>query len=119
MWTLSGVLTHVVSPVLAIVDLFVDDYSYSLKKSHVFASLIPPLAWFSVASVLCVLKVDFGRGNPYPYFFMNYFSPVGLFGFKNGKIPQIGSVYWIIFIFFLITFISWIYYKFCKTKKQN
>ena len=93
-WSLSGYLTHVISPILAPIDFFVDEYRVPLKVKHVFATELPPLVYFSTASVLGILHVDFGRGVFYPYFFLNYTSPAGIFGFSNEFPFIIGSFYW-------------------------
>ena len=54
-WSFSSILTHVVVPILSIVDFFLEDYSMVLTKNHVFASLIPPFIYFVFASILCFL----------------------------------------------------------------
>ena len=117
-WTFSSVLTHVVVPALSIADFFVNERIRPLKK-HVYYSLLPPLFYFIFASVLCLNNVDFGRGDPYPYFFMNFRSPVGLFGFDgSGDLPQFGAVYWIILILLLILGLSRLYFRLHpKTRK--
>ena len=69
-WTFSSVLTHVVVPVLSIADFVSNKNIAGLNKKHVQLTLVPPLAYFIFASVLCLLKIDFGRGEPYPYFFI-------------------------------------------------
>ena len=108
-WSLSSLLTHVFTPILAIVDFFVDDYKIIFNKKHIALSLIPPLLYFIFASVLCVLKVDFGRGDAFPYFFMNYYSPAGVFGFSDVKPFVIGSFYWIVLLLLLILGLSALY----------
>lgn len=118
-WSFSSVLTHVVAPVLAIIDFFADGGEVALKRSYVFLAMIPPSVWFAVTSVLCVLQVDFGRGDPFPYFFMDYGSEVGLWGFRmGGGIPQIGSVYWLFVIVSLIFGLSWLYYFLHPAKRK-
>ncbi len=101
-WSLGSILTHLITPVLAVIDFFLDDYSTLLRKRHIFYSLVPPVCYIALTSVLCLLKLDFGRGEPYPYFFMNYFSSAGLFGFSDEFYMPIGSMYWIIIFAFLI-----------------
>lgn len=120
-WTFSSVLTHVVVPVLSIADFVSNKNITGLNKKHVLLTLVPPLAYFIFASVLCVLKIDFGRGEPYPYFFMNFYSEVGLFGFIGKWPPQIGSFYWIVFFCVFIYFLGLLYYAINKklTKKQS
>lgn len=110
-WSFASVLTHVVVPVLSIVDFFTNKSIVKIDKKFVWYTIIPPIIYFIFTSVLCVLKVDFGRGDPYPYFFMNYYSEVGLFGFIAKWPPQIGSFYWFIFFFAFIYGLSILYYK--------
>ncbi len=101
MWYLSNVITHVIVPVLAVIDFFGDRWILPVRKRDAAYALIPLAAWFLFASVLCALRVDFGRGDPYPYFFMDFYSEVGLFGAQAipGERPQLGSFYW--FVLFL------------------
>ncbi len=109
-WSFSSILTHVVVPLLSIVDFFLIDVNLPTKRSYVFYSVIPPLFYFVFSSILSILQVDFGRGDTFPYFFMDLNSEVGLFGFKNGELPQLGTFYWIITILLLILGLSWSYY---------
>ena len=103
-WYLSNVITHVIVPVLAMADFFTNAWIRPLHKRDVLYAMIPPAAWFLFASVLCALRVDFGRGEPYPYFFMDFYSEVGLFGAKAtpGERPMLGSFYWFVLLLALI-----------------
>ena len=113
-WMLSSVLTHVAVPALSILDLLVfQSGGYPFRLRHTFLALLPPLFYFLVAGTLCILRVDFGRGDAFPYFFMDFYSEVGLFGFKGGPLPQMGTVYWILFFILLIWGLSFGYYKAC------
>ena len=101
MWYLSNVLTHVIVPVLAVFDFFADRWILPVRKRDAAYALIPLAAWLLFASILCLLRVDFGKGEPYPYFFMDFYSEVGLFGAQaGGDRPQLGSFYW--FLVFLL-----------------
>ena len=110
-WTFSSILTHVVVPMLAIVDFFVCDAQDVISFKQTFLPLIPPAIYFVFASILSFFKVDFGRGDAYPYFFLNLNSEVGLFGFIGGWTPQIGTFYWIAFLMFFIYGLAFLYYK--------
>ncbi len=79
-WSLSSILTHVAVPVLAIADFFVDDYPLVIRRRHVFYIVAPPAIYTAFVSVLFYMNVDFGRGEPFPYFFFNYNSSVGFLG---------------------------------------
>ena len=56
-----------------------------------------------------VLGVDFGRGEAFPYFFMNYFSPAGIFGFSKNMPYIIGSFYWIAMLVIIIVGLAVLY----------
>ena len=99
-WTFASIVTHVAVPLLSVFDFFTDRQIARIDKGAVPLTLIPPFLYFVFAGILCLLRVDFGRGDPYPYFFMDFYSEVGLFGFIAKWPPKIGSFYW--FVFFLI-----------------
>ncbi len=116
-WTLCNWFTHVVTPVLAIADFFLDDTPITLPKNAVFASLLPPFFYLACALLLENFAVDFGRGVPYPYFFLNYRSPAGLFGF-SGEYPFfIGSFFWLFIFLLLVLGISVLYAKINKRRR--
>ncbi len=112
MWYLSNVITHVIVPVLAILDFFTDRWILPIRKREAVYGLIPPAVWFVFASVLCLLRVDFGRGDPYPYFFMNFYSEAGLFGAQMipGERPQLGSFYWFVLILLVVLGLCYAFY---------
>ena len=110
-WYFASVLTHVVVPILSILDFFTNKNIVKIDKKYVWFSLIPPAAYFIFASILGILGVDFGRGVAYPYFFMDYYSELGLFGFLAGRPPQFGSFYWLVFFLIFIYFLGFAYYK--------
>lgn len=119
-WTASSILTHVLVPVLAVTDLFIDDTMFDLQKKHAYLPILPMVYYFIFATVLSLLKVDFGRGDTFPYFFFNYFSEVGLFGFKGGEIPQMGSMYWFIVIIGMTLGLGALYFNLHPvTKSKN
>ena len=108
-WTAASILTHVAVPILSVVDFFVDTYRVTLLKRHSLIALAPPFLYSVFASILCVMKVDFGRGEPFPYFFFNYYSPAGIFGTSDVMPYRIGSFYWIAFMLFLILGVAALY----------
>ncbi len=118
-WTASSILTHVVVPVTAVMSYFVEVPLKPMNKKYVWFSLIPPFVYFIFGIILSAFKVDFGRGQTYPYFFMNFESEVGLFGFKTEGLFEMGCVYWIIIILLFILGISRIYYKLHSVNKKN
>ncbi len=101
-WAFSNVLTHVVAPILSVVDFFFDEYKFKITKEYILFTTIPPLIYFMFAGMLNILDVDFGRGNNYPYFFLNLKSPVGIFGFSDTPPFILGSFYWILLFLAMI-----------------
>ncbi|MBE5746615.1 MAG: hypothetical protein E7352_00345 [Clostridiales bacterium] len=122
-WTFASVLTHVVVPVLSVVDFFINKSIVKFNKKFVWCSFIPLVYYLIFASVLGAFNVDFGRGEPYPYFFLNFHSEVGLFGFIAKWPPQIGSFYWFVFFGGYIFLLGFVYYKIhanlCKRRKKE
>ena len=101
-WTLSSFLTHVFTPAFAIIDFFLDDYDIVFRKRDILYTTLPPFYYFIFASILGILGIDFGRGDPFPYFFLNYRSPAGFFGFSDQPPYIVGSFYWILLMLLLV-----------------
>lgn len=97
-----NVLTHVVVPLAAIADLFLWRPKKLLYWQFSLA-LIPPIYYLIFASIGYVLNWNFGNGNNYPYFFLNWDSPAGAFGFSSEMPYFMGCFWWILL---LILFIS-------------
>lgn len=116
-WSFTSILTHVVAPLASIVDFFVDTTQIEWKKHKLFYPIIPPLCYFAFAMILGGFGVDFGRGEPFPYFFLNFKTEAGLFGFVDGELPQFGSMYWILLILFMILGLNALYSLKYKNKK--
>ena len=118
-WSGASIMTHVLVPVLTIVDFFLDSYRVNLEKRHLLYTAIPPFIYMIFATVLVLAKVDFGRGDAFPYFFFNYYSPAGFFGFSDEMPYILGSFYWIIFMFALIIGVGALYRKLYKWKTKS
>ncbi len=110
-WSTSGIITHVVVPIFAIADFFVDKEKVFISIKESLFCLIPGLIYTFLCTLLFFLKIDFGRGENFPYFFFNYFSPVGLFGFSSVFPYIIGSFYWLLLIILTILFLAFLYAK--------
>ena len=120
-WTFGSIIVHTVVPFFAIVDFFIDGGDFAFEKKHSLLSLAPPLSYFIFCVVLYLLNVDFGRGDNFPYFFLNFGSPAGIFGFSEEFPYRIGSFYWVVFISALVYSTS-ILYSFLhnlKIKKKD
>ncbi len=100
-WTVYNVLTHVVVPIAFIADFFMIAVYGNIKKRHIPFVLLPPGAYAVYAGIAYLAGWEFLKGVRYPYFFLNWGSPAGAFGFTNG-LPFIGTVWWIIALFALL-----------------
>ena len=107
-WNLQNTLTHVVVPVLCIVDFFITGVHGELKKRHVFFVMLPPLAYAIYAGIGFVCNWHFTPTNNYPYFFLNWGSPAGAFGFTN-ELPFMGCGWWIIAILIFLVLVGLLY----------
>ncbi len=107
-WT--QILLHVIVPVLAVVDLlaFTRTFHYNLKRFDFLWSALPPLYYLGFSRIGYVKNWDFGGAN-YPYFFLNYDSPAGFFGFSNEMPYFMGVFYWILVIVVLVLGVSLLY----------
>ena len=117
-WTFSSVLTHVVTPVLAITDYFICKAQKVEKAKYCFFALIPLTYYFLFALIMSAFEVDFGRGDTFPYFFMNYNSEAGLFGYVPGVIPQFGCAYWLVVICGMGIGLAYLYYRLHQNTKS-
>lgn len=113
-WSSSSLLTHLFTPLLCIIDFFVDERRIPLTKRHTFFALLPPLCYFGIVGVMGFFQFDFGRGVTYPYFFLNFRSPAGLFGFSSTFPFVIGSAYWFLLFAGLTYLISFAYAKYTQ-----
>lgn len=93
-YTPVNVLTHVVVPAVSVLDFAVYDYPAAYKKRECLLVTIPPFFYLGFASVGYVLDWDFNNGENYPYFFLNWGSPAGAFGFAD-EFPYIGVIYYV------------------------
>lgn len=101
-WGITNVLTHGVVPVLSIVDFFMVAKNYEYKKLDSLWVTIPPLFYAIFAGIGFVRNWQFSEGINYPYFFLNWGSAAGAFGFSK-ELPFIGCGWWIlILLIFLI-----------------
>ena len=117
-WNFPNILLHVVVPAFAIFDFFFRAEEYKTRKFDSVFALIPPLAYVIFASVGYVLNWEFMPGTNYPYFFLNWGSEAGAFGFSS-NLPFIGCAYWIIILGAAIYGIASLYLYFVKVCKKN
>ena len=92
-WTACNLFTHIFTPVLGVADFFANRPSASVTKKTVWLCLIPPLIYTLGVNLLTITGVNFGRGEPYPYFFFHYRSPAKIWGFSRVAPFYVGSGY--------------------------
>lgn len=107
-WNFQNILTHVVVPITAIIDFFIVSLNSNIKKTASLYVVIPPILYAIYAGIGYVNNWQFAEGINYPYFFLNWGSPAGAFGFTN-ELPFMGCAWWIIAIFVFLIIIGYIY----------
>ena len=107
-WNFQNVLTHVVVPAAAVLDFFVIGVSGTIRKRSVFWVLLPPLAYAVYAGIGYSAGWEFADGIRYPYFFLNWGSPAGAFGFTR-ELPFMGCVWWIMVLLVLLLAVGSLY----------
>ena len=107
-WRLNNVLTHVVVPAAAILDFYVMGEGGRIPRRSVLLVTLPPLAYAVYAGIGYLAKWEFSDGVYYPYFFLNWGSPAGAFGFTD-SLPYMGCVWWILLIFLFLIGVGWLY----------
>ena len=101
-WNIQNTLTHLVVPVAAVADMFAVTGSGMLKRKDVVYVIIPPLLYAIYAGIGYAKGWEFASGANYPYFFLNWGSPAGAFGFSN-ELPFLGTVWWILLLLLFLT----------------
>ncbi len=116
--TMRNLLTHVVVPIASIIDLFVTGVYGDIQKKHIPYVTLPPLAYVIYATVAFIAGWEFLPGRNYPYFFLNWNSPAGAFGFSK-ELPFMGCVWWLILLTLLILGVGLIYVLILNRLKRN
>ena len=113
-YTFSSTLLHVVVPLVSVVDFLVCDYPATFKKWECVTVTIPPIYYLVFAGIGYALKWDFGYGGQtYPYFFLNWGSPAGAFGFSSES-PYMGVFYYVIILSAFVIGIAALYILIAK-----
>lgn len=107
-WNIQNTLTHLVVPVAAVLDFFVVSTAFEIKKRNDFFVIVPPILYAVYAGIGYVRGWQFIEGINYPYFFLNWGSPAGAFGFSN-ELPFMGTAWWIVALLFFLLAIGYIY----------
>ena len=117
-WSIPNVLTHLVTPIVSIIDFFFICYEYEYKKLDVLFVTLPPLAYSIYATIAYISKWEFAPKTYYPYFFLNWGSEAGAFGFST-KLPFMGCVYWILLLLLFILGIGFLFVFILKIIKKK
>lgn len=107
-WNIPNTLTHVIVPVAAVLDFFVSGTGAGIKKRDVLFVTIPPILYAIYAGIGYALGWEFAEGYNYPYFFLNWGSPAGAFGFCD-ELPYMGSVWWILILLIFLIIVAYVY----------
>ena len=117
-WNLQNILTHVIVPIAAVADFFVTGVDADIQKKSVVYVTIPPLLYAVYAWIGYVAGWEFLKGVHYPYFFLNWGSPAGAFGFVKG-LPYMGCVWWILAILIFLIAVGLLYLKVLDLEKKR
>lgn len=107
-WNIQNVLTHVVVPLAAILDFFIVAPGAGIQKKNVFYVIIPPVLYAIYAGIGYAAGWEFAPGINYPYFFLNWGSPAGAFGFSK-ELPFMGSAWWILLLLVFLIIVGFCY----------
>ena len=117
-WNLQNTLTHVVVPLASILDYFVTGICGEIPKRSVPLVTIPPLAYAVYAGIGYLAGWNFAGGIRYPYFFLNWGSPAGAFGFTK-ELPYMGTGWWILAILLFLLAVGALYRKLADTLRKK
>ncbi len=107
-WNIQNTLTHAVVPVAAVADFFMVAPGSGLRRKSVVYVIIPPLLYAIYAGIGYARGWEFGAGQNYPYFFLNWGSPAGALGFSK-ELPYMGCVWWILVLMVFLIAVGWGY----------
>lgn len=101
-WAPANVFTHVIVPVASVLDFFIVGLDSNISRNNVLFVPIPPIIYAVYAGIGFVRNWNFAMGLNYPYFFLDWGSPAGAFGFSK-ELPFMGCAWWILaLLIFLI-----------------
>ncbi len=107
-WNIQNTLTHLIVPVVAVADFFVMSNTVRIEKINVLYVIIPPILYAIYAGIGYVQGWQFVEGINYPYFFLNWGSRAGVFGFTN-ELPFMGTAWWILALLLFLILVGYIY----------
>ena len=105
---------HFLTPLLTIIDFFLYDKEFTLKKKHAVYAIIPPLGYFGYVLILSLLGVRWGNMSA-PYNFINFAAPTGWFGFDLSIMGfeslGIGVFYMVILLIIIFSLLGLLFIK--------
>ena len=107
-FNLGSTLLHVIVPVAAVADFFLYDCAVNYKKWECLVVTVPPFYYLAFAGVGYALNWDFGYGTNYPYFFLDWGSEAGAFGFIKES-PYLGTLYYVLILLVFVIGIGALY----------
>ena len=107
-WNIQNTLTHLVVPVVSVIDFFVIANAARISKKNVIFVIVPPILYAIYAGIGYVRGWEFADGINYPYFFLNWGSPAGAFGF-TGELPFMGTAWWILALLIFLIIVGYCY----------
>ncbi|MBQ5311019.1 MAG: Pr6Pr family membrane protein [Oscillospiraceae bacterium] len=116
-WNIQNILTHVVVPLAGIADFFVTGVHSSIRYRNVFWVILPPIVYAVYAGIGYVRGWEFIEGINYPYFFLNWGSKAGAFGFTD-ELPYMGCVWWILLLLVLLLLTGTLYLAILRGLKK-
>ena len=117
-WNIQNTLTHAVVPVLSVIDFFVVATGAGIEKKNVIYVIIPPILYAIYAGIGYVRGWQFVEGYNYPYFFLNWGSPAGAFGFTD-ELPYLGCVWWILILLVFLLAVGYGYLALANRKNRK
>ena len=76
------------------------------------------IAYAVYAGIGYVLKWEFLKGINYPYYFLNWGSPAGAFGFSR-ELPFMGCVWWILLLLGFLMLTGYVYLKLLDVRRRH
>ena len=117
-WNVQNTLTHVVVPIAAVADFLIVAYGEDIRKKNVIYVIIPPVLYAIYAAIGYVRGWDFALGINYPYFFLNWGSPAGAFGFTK-EMPYMGTAWWILALLIFLIIVGCCYLMIININRKN
>lgn len=107
-WNIQNILTHVVVPVVSIVDFFLVSSIFNIGNRSLIFVVVPPILYVIYAAIGYVKGWEFVEGYNYPYFFLNWGSKAGAFGFSH-ELPFMGTAWWIVVLSIFLILVGRLY----------